>query len=106
MTLFKIRKAYHSDVDVGLSDIFEYARNTRTRDHAYKLSIPLSPKEVKKRSVAVRYVNIWNLIPAEAVASDNVETFKAKLDRFLGIGYMKLHNTIKKNSSSISLVGT
>ena len=33
---------------------------------------------------AVRCVNIWNSISAEAVVSNNVETFKGQLDRFLG----------------------
>ena len=45
---------------------------------------PYAKKDVKKISFAVRCVNIWNSIPAEAVASNNVETFKAQLDRFLG----------------------
>ena len=71
-------------------DIFEYARNTGTRVHAYKLSIPLCWKDVKKRSFAVRCVNIWNSIPAEAVTFDNVETFKAQLDRFLGDNLYKI----------------
>ena len=82
--MIQIGKAFYSDNDVGISDIFEYARNTRTRGHAYKLSIPLCRKDVKKRFFAVRCVNIWNSIPAEAVPSNNVETFKAQLDRFLG----------------------
>ena len=69
----QICKAFHSDIDDGLSDIFEYARNTRTRGHAYNLSIPLCRKYVKKRSFAVRCVNIWNSIPTEAVASNNVD---------------------------------
>ena len=52
--LTQIWKAFHSDNDVGLSDKFEYARNTRTRGHAFKLSIPLCRKDVKKRYFAVR----------------------------------------------------
>ena len=82
-TIF-FKSTYHSDIDVGLSDIFEHVRNTRTRGHAYKLSIPMCMKDVKKRYFAVRCVNIWNSIPAEAVASNIVETFKAQLDMFLG----------------------
>ena len=42
--LIKIWKAFHSDIEVGLSDIFKYAINTRTRGHAYKLSIPGAEK--------------------------------------------------------------
>ena len=36
--LIQIWKAFHSDIDVGLSDIFEYPRKTPTGGHAYKLS--------------------------------------------------------------------
>ena len=97
--LIQIWKAIHSDVDVGLSDIFEYPRNTHTRVHTYKLSIPLCQKEVKKRSFALRCVNIWISIPAETMASNNVETFKAQLDRFLGDS---LYEISQKNSSSFS----
>ena len=63
---------------------FEYAINTGTRDLAHKLSIPLCRKDVKKRSFAVRCVNNWNSIPAEAVVSKNLEAIKAQIDRFLG----------------------
>ena len=81
--LIQLWKAFHRDIDVGLSDIFDYAINTRTRGHAYKLSILQCRKNVKKRSFAVGCVDIWNSISAEAVASNNVVTFNAKLDRFL-----------------------
>ena len=77
-------KAFHIGIDVGLSDLFEYARNTGTRGDAIKLSIPLCGKDVKKGSFAVRCVKIWNSITAEAVASNDVEIFKAQLDRFFG----------------------
>ena len=80
--LIQTWKAFHSDIAVELSDIFEYARNTRTRSHNYKLSIPLCRKDVKNRSFAIRCVNIWTSIPEEAVASNNVESFKAQLGRF------------------------
>ena len=62
--LIQTWKSFHSDIDIGLSDIFEYARITRTRGHAYELYIPLYRKYVKKKSFAVRCVNIWNSIPA------------------------------------------
>ena len=40
---------------------------------------------MKNTSFAVRCVNIWNSIPADAVAFINVETFKEKLTDFWGI---------------------
>ena len=39
-------------------------------------------------------MDICSSIPAEAVASNNVEIFKAQLDRFLG---GRLHNSIKES---------
>ena len=81
--LIQIWKAFHSDIYVGLSDIFEYARNIRTRGHAYTHSILLCRKDVIERSFAVRCVSIWNSISAEAVAYNIVETFKAQLDKIL-----------------------
>ena len=58
---------------IFVPDIFKYTRNTGTRVHTYKLSIPLYRKDVKKRSFAVRYTNIRNLILVEAVTSNNVD---------------------------------
>ena len=47
--LIKIWKSFHPDVDVGLSMIFERAREMGTRGHLYKLSIPLSNTDIKRR---------------------------------------------------------
>ena len=99
--LIQIWKAFRCDIDVGFSDIIKYPRNTRPRGHAYKLSIPLCRKQVKIRSFAVECVNRWNSNPAEAVASNNIETFKQQLDRFLTY-YMKFHDALEKKSRTIS----
>ena len=104
--LIQIWMAFHSDIDVGLSDMFEYARNIRTRAHAIKPSIPLCRKDVKMSSIVVRCVNIWNSILAEAVASNNLGTFKAELDRFLGERLYEISQYNRKNSSSNSFKET
>ena len=100
--MIQIWQAIHSDIGVGLSDIFEYPRNIRIGGLTYKLSIPLCRNEVKKRSFAVRCVNIWSLIPAEAVVSKKFETFKAQLDRFLGNKSYEFSNTIEKKTLLVS----
>ena len=43
LDFIEISTAFLSDTDIGLSDIFEYARNTATKGHPYKLSIALCP---------------------------------------------------------------
>ena len=63
--LIQIWKEIHRDIDVGLSDIYEYARNTRTRGRAYNFSYPLCQKRSEKRYFDVRCVNIWNSTSAE-----------------------------------------
>ena len=41
MDLIKIWKCFHMEVDLGLLGIFEKARDVGTREHAYKLFIPV-----------------------------------------------------------------
>ena len=97
--LYNIWKAFHIDFYVILSNMTENVRSTCTRGHVYKLCYPLSRKDVKKRSFAVRCVNIWNVIPAEAVASINVETLRRKSTDFWGVGFMKFHNCIERKKT-------
>ena len=63
---------------------------------------------MKKRYFAVRCVNIWNPILAEAAASNTANTIKAQIDRVFGIGYRSFHNATEKknNLSNISLEET
>ena len=82
--LIQIWKSFQCDIDVGLSALFEYSRCTTTRGHAYKLSIPMCRKEVRRQSFAVRHVSLWNSLPSDIVTSSSTDTFKSKLDVFLG----------------------
>ena len=45
--LIQLLKVFDSDIEVGLSDIFEYTRNTHSKGHAHKLSIPRYRKDVE-----------------------------------------------------------
>ena len=82
--IIKIWKSFRSEIDVGLSDLFEMARNVGTRGHSLKLSIPVCRSEVLRRSFAVRRVMLWNSLPREVVDSPSLDSFKRRLDVFLG----------------------
>ena len=81
--LIKVWKAFNEH-DVGLSDLFEMARDGRTRGHRFKMSIPVCRGDLRRRFFSVRVVSDWNSLPAEVVESQTVETFKGRLQGFLG----------------------
>ena len=82
--LVKVWKCFHSEVEVGLGDLFERARSERTRGHRYKLSIPVCRSEMRRRGFGVRCVETWNSLPVSLVDVSDVVAFKQGLDNFLG----------------------
>ena len=82
--LIKMWKAFHPIVDVGLVQLFERQSHGSTRSHGYKLSIPRCYSDVRRRFWSVRCVNIWNGLPADVVQADTVDTFKCRLDKYMG----------------------
>ena len=82
--LVKVWKAFNSELDVGLSEIFERRLHAATRGHRYKLSVPRCRTELRRRFFSVRVVSVWNGLPGEVVGAGSLETFKAKLDEAVG----------------------
>ncbi len=66
-TLFKDRSSVH--------DI-----NTRNNE---KLNIPAFSSAVGQRSFEYRAVSLWNSLPADITACDNLNVFKRKFYKFL-----------------------
>ena len=89
--LIKIWKAFNSDIDVGLLGLLERQSHGATRGHGFKLSIPLCRGEVRRRCWGVRSVGVWNGLPEDVVQSASLETFKKRLDQFMG---GKLYETV------------
>ena len=82
--MIKIWKSFKSEIDVGLSEVFEMARSVGTRGHPLKMSIPVCRGEVLRRSFAVRRVMLWNSLPGDVVGASSVVSFKRLLDVVLG----------------------
>ena len=82
--LIKIWKTFHSELDLGLLDIFDRRSHESTRGHRYKLAIPRCRTEIRRRFFNVRCVATWNNLPAEVVETQSLEGFKVLLDRVLG----------------------
>ena len=81
--LIKLWKAFHADIDVGLSGIFERQGHSSTRGHQFKLSIPLCHSDLRRKFFNVRRVIVWNGLPPDVVGAESLERFKASLDGLL-----------------------
>ena len=82
--LIKVWKSFNSEIDVGLSNLFERARYIGTRGHSYKLSVPRCRSDVRRRLLGVRCVEAWNALSAETVEAGTLVKFKRLLERDLG----------------------
>jgi hypothetical protein len=67
----------------SLSDLF-ILNSSSTRGHKYKLYKKFCRTELRKNSFGNRVIDTWNSLPEEVVLSDNINTFKGRLSRFLG----------------------
>ena len=89
--LIKVWKAFNGVTDVGLSGLLERRFHESTRGHSLKLSIPLCRSEIRRRFWSVRCVSAWNELPQDIVQSGTIESFKRKLDIFMGDRFYLTH---------------
>ena len=78
--LIKIWKVFNSEVDVGLSSVFERQSHVATRGHSFKLSVPICRSELRRRFFNVRSVSTWNGLPVDVVDAGSLNGFKSRLD--------------------------
>ena len=82
--LVKVWKIFNTQLDGRMVDLFEVAREQRTRGHRFKLSVPVCRSEVRRRSFGVRVVGPWNALPDAVVGANSLESFKNRLDSHMG----------------------
>lgn len=82
--LIKVWKVFHTETDVGLSNLFERAPDERTRGHAFKLVFPRCRTELRRRWFDARCVLEWNALPSQVVEAGTLQTFKKALEIELG----------------------
>ena len=73
---FKIVRGYSG---IKFDDMFNYSKNTTSRGHPLRLSIPLSKTNLSKFSFAHRIIPPWNSLPTATVLAPSVNSFKIKL---------------------------
>ena len=63
--------------------LFELRGSHRTRGHERTLKVPAPRTDIRKHSLACRRVAQWNNLPSNIVTSNNLNSFKNSLDRFM-----------------------
>ena len=81
--LVKIWMCFHGAIGAGMIELFELARDRRTRGHEFKLSVPICRTELGRRTYGVRVVQVWNSLPEQLVGMSSQESFKRGLDSYL-----------------------
>ncbi len=76
-TCFSLVKGFY---DSKFEDLFAENFDARTRGHEFRLHLPRTRTNVRKRSFTVRVVQHWNALSSEAVHSQSLRAFKMKLD--------------------------
>ena len=82
--LIKCWKAFHCTQDVGLSSMFMLAPRVGTRGHSFKLAVPSSFSDLRRRFYSVRVVSLWNNLPSRVAESCSLGAFKSGLWDSLG----------------------
>ena len=74
------------------SDLFTVLSNSITRGHQFKVAVPRTSLDSRKRFFAVRVVPWWNSLAGDTVAADSVGSFKRLLQRDLGEVLYEYHD--------------
>ena len=82
--LIEVFKIFRGLTDIRPEDLFELNGPQRGRGHRFKLGKVRPRLEIRAHSFALRVVNYWNKLPYDVVEADNVDGFKAKLDKSWG----------------------
>ena len=78
LQVFRIIKG----IDKILFETFFQYNTSGTRGHHLKLEKPRATTKMRQNSFSHRAVNIWNSLPADAVTSKTINSFKNALEKF------------------------
>ena len=82
--IIKCWKIFHGKCGVDPDELFVLAEGGITRGHRYKVAHVYSSMECRRRSFALRIINLWNGLPDDVVALDTVGCFKSAIHAYLG----------------------
>lgn len=82
--LLKCWKIFHGESGIIPEELFILAHQVGTRGHRYKIFHTYSSLEARRRFFSVRVAKLWNSLPDQVVALENINAFKSALHLHLG----------------------
>ena len=67
---------------IDYNKFFQLVGNSRTRGHQFKIVKVRCRLDIRNKFFSQRVVTSWNLLPAEVVEAETVNSFKNRLDKF------------------------
>ena len=81
--LILVWKILNGKCAIESDKIFTFVSGVR-RGHRYKIFVPRTRLEVRRRFFSVRVISLWNSLSNDTVTADNINRFKSLLKRDLG----------------------
>ena len=81
--LILVWKIINKQCAIESDKMFTFVSSAR-RGHKYKLFVPRTRLEVRRRFFSVRVISSWNSLSDDTVEADNINRFKSLLKRDLG----------------------
>ena len=76
-------KIFHAQSCIHPNDLFHTPPCSRTRGHRYKIHIPSTVTDTRKRFFSVRCIPLWNSLLPDAVCAPNLRAFKRAINTYL-----------------------
>ena len=77
--VFKLLKGIDK---IDYNNFFQLTGNSKTRGHRFKIVKVRSRLDIRNKFFSQRVVNSWNMLPADVVEAETVNSFKNRLDKF------------------------
>ena len=82
--LIQCWKIFNGKSHISPTDLFQLAPQRGTRGHCYKIFLPTSCTDIRKRSFNVRSIPVWNALTQHTVTAPSLASFKKRLAESLG----------------------
>ena len=86
--LLQCYKIFHNLSPISPSDLFALAPR-ETRGHKFKIFVPQSSTEARKRFFSRRIISPWNSLPPDVVEAPSINLFKCRLNMYMGNSFME-----------------
>lgn len=82
--LIQYWKIFNGKSHIAATELFDLAPQRGTRGHCFKIFMPATRTDIRKRFFNVRCIPVWNALPQHVVTAPTLPRFKKLLAESLG----------------------